>query len=283
MSVNPIPKLPVFKTIAEVFTVTFRHLGDLLRFAWPWLLVLIAVSGALYAAYYDSERTAIAAGDTGSNSLWVLTLAVSTTLGALIAVPWHRRILLGEHQTLSKSLSLDATKFAYTAKAAAIIAVLCLPLVVVKLADPVAPETQATIDLLITVIFTLVFLTLFFASNRISLILPATAVENHAVTLGDAWRATRGNTLRLALVSIVSTIVPLMIPLLLAYWLAPAAAAAMDANTAPSAATFAVANTIWELFAIVFGMLFVTFLSLAYRHFFEPVRGNDASVSSPRP
>lgn len=283
MTVQTPPKLPVWKTTREVFAVTFRHLGDLLRFAWPWLLVLIAVSGALYAAYYDSERTVMAAGGTGTNSLWVLTLAVSTILGALIAVPWHRRILLGEHQTLRKSLSLDATKFAYTAQAAAIMATLCLPLAVVKLADPVAPEAQATIDLLITVSFTLVLLTLLFASNRISLILPATAVGNHTVTLGGAWRATRGNTLRLALVSIVATILPLMIPLVLAYWLAPAATAAMDANTAPSAATFAVANTIWELFAIVFGMLFVTFLSLAYRHFFGPVEGDAASVPTPRP
>lgn len=276
MTPNPIPKLPVWKTIVEVFAVTARHTGDLLRFAWPWLIVLIAVSLALYSAYFETERAQLAAGGSGSSSLWVLTLMVSTLIGALIAVPWHRRILLGEHQTLSKGLALDSRKLAYAVKTVAIIATLALPLVPLVWTGSAEPasdvETQTATELFLAIFLPVLAFVAFFAwvfvLNRVSLILPATAVGNGSVTLGSAWSATKGNTLRLALVSTIATFLPLMLPLGLAYWLAPATAAALDASTAPNAIAFAVTNTINELLTIVFGMLFVTFLSLSYRHFF---------------
>lgn len=275
MTVTKIPKLPVWKTIADVYIVTARHLGDLIRIAWPWLVLLIALSAALYAAYYDTERAATTGG-TSSSMLWILTLTASTIIGALIAVPWHRSILLGEHQTLSHGLALDSRKFAYVAKAVAIIASLLLPLVAVTRTGSAEPESDAGTKAISEfsladfwpVLFFLLFFALIFALNRLSLILPATAVDNRDATLRTAWRATRGNTLRLAFVSVVATFLPCLFPLGLGYLLAPAAIAALDANTAPNVIAFAVANTINEFLTILFGMLFVTFLSLAYRHFF---------------
>ncbi|MEQ1673013.1 MAG: hypothetical protein ABL893_19350 [Hyphomicrobium sp.] len=284
MPPHPIPKLPVWKTIADVYIVTARHLGDLLRFSWPWLVVLIAVSMALYSAYYQSERALLAAGGTRSNLLWALMLATSTLIGALIAVPWHRRILLNEPQTLSQGLSLDARKVVYVVKAMAISASLVLPLIALMWAIPSETAGEAATKVepefsvfdLWPLIFFITFFAVIFALNRVSLILPATAVENRSVTLARAWRGSRGNTLRLGFVSIIATFLPIIVPVQLIQLVAPALVSTLDANTAPNALSFATANTISELFTILFGMLFVTFLSLSYRHFFgQPEAAHD--------
>ncbi len=114
-------KLPVWKTALECYRLTFRHLGDLLRFSWPWLLLLIALSGALYWGLYPAEQEALAKTGTGSNLLWILTSAlISTAIGAFIAVPWHRLLFLGEKQSLAGwHFVYDATAISSLCKAVA--------------------------------------------------------------------------------------------------------------------------------------------------------------------
>lgn len=272
MEHNALPKLPVFATIRDVFVVSARHAGDLLRFASPWLIAVAVITGALYALYFDTERASIAATGAGTNALWSLTFAASTIIGALIAVPWHRSILLTEPQSLSSGVALTPTKIAYVAKACALMLVLSLPLIVAMMMPTSAENTEggsaiATSDAMFFLLVA-VFIVWMFVMNRVSLILPATAVDNSAVGIAQSWSSTRGNTLRLAVVSFVATLLPMLVPLGLTLWLAPTATAVPDANTAPSLAAYVAANTAWELFAVIAGMLYVTFLSLTYRHFF---------------
>lgn len=282
MEHNALPKLPVFATIRDVFVVSARHAGELLRFASPWLIAVAVITGALYAAYFDAERASITATGSGSNMLWVLTFAASTIIGALIAVPWHRSILLREPQSLASGVALTPAKIAYVVKATALMLVLSLPLMVALLMPSATEDTEGGSAIVpsdaIFFLLVAVFVVWMFVLNRVSLILPATAVENSAVGVAQSWASTRGNTLRLAVVSFVATFVPMLVPLGLALWLAPTATAAMDANTAPSLAAYVAANTVWELFALVAGMLYVTFLSLAYRHFFGASEGSTTTA-----
>ncbi len=262
-------KLPVFATTRDVYAVTLRHAGELLRFAWPWLIALTGVSAALYWSFYPAEREAIAVGATGSDALWLLTLLASTLIGALIAVPWHRRILLGEPQTFGSGIAIDGRKISYAIKAVLLLAAMTMPgLALFVIIPPPASESEYTLqDALWMAAIIVWFAMVVVLSSRLSLILPATAVGDDDVSVSRSWQMTRRNTLRLALVSFLATMLPFLLLYFVLVLVFPSQAQAAIADAASARMSFTIANVITELVALVLGMLYVTFLSLAYRHF----------------
>jgi hypothetical protein len=257
MTTDTPAKLPVWKTVADIYIVTARHALELLRFAWPWLAVLIIASGALYWGLYSAEQEALQSHIMSSASLWYTTLFVSTAIGAAIAVPWHRTILLNETQTAAANLKADATRLTYFAYA---LMLGVAPFALLYAVDWSKPQSA-------TVVFasTVALLLTWPIFNRLSLILPAIAVGHNNVTIQNVWQATHGQTIRLLATSLLQ-IVPFFAVIVAVVFLAPDTDPA--ANQVQSRFAFTASNVLWEIAAIFIGMLFVTFLSLAYRHFF---------------
>ncbi len=290
-------KLPVWKTALECYRLTFRHLGDLLRFAWPWLLLLVAVSGALYWALYPLEKDALAKTGSGSNTLWFLTLLASTAIGAFIAVPWHRLLILGERPELAEALKLDNRHWLYLWRAFLLGVLPLAPLLLMLtlfhsgLESAVTESmTEAeTTSLIATISGFLLFLLICLAAGRFSPILPATALAHNGVGWRNSWDMTRNNTWRLFWISLI---------LSLPFVIAGIVAAGFDLNAelkTPSEAIKAPVNefagrtsfTLWsvamEFAGMLFGMLFVTFLSLAYRHFKRLAAPESKNSAPPAP
>ena len=267
MTIEKPAKLPVWQTARECYRLTFRHLGDLLRFAWPWLLVLIALSGALYWALYPAEVAAMAETGSGSNALLITSALISTAIGAAIAVPWHRLLLLGENQSLAGCLTFDARRRSYFIKAVATLALPIAPIVLAAFLIPEDTSAEASqLDFLRAAGFAMATIAAVMVINRLSLILPATALDHAGVGWSKAWHMTRGNAWRLFWLSLL-VLAPIFVAVAVAFSLYPNEFLLLDSTTAPSRAAFAAANVVLELASMLAGMLYVTFLSLAYRHF----------------
>ncbi len=271
-------KLPVWKTATESFRLTFQHLGDLLRFAWPWLLLLIAVSCALYWGLYPVEKAALAETGSGSNLLWISTLFVSTMIGAFIAVPWHRMLLLGEKNDLSASGHFASRKWRYALRALLMIALPMLPiLALIQFYPATSSEEAATtadsIDLvamMLPVVYFGSFIALMVLVNRMSLILPATALDHNDVGWVETWSITRGNTWRLFWSSFIVSMPLILVAIgyvIHDLWVPVEPIKIAEVNEIANRTRFTLWSVGWELAAMLFGILYVTFLSLAYRHF----------------
>ena len=278
-------KLPVWKTAAECYRLTFRHLGELLRFAWPWLLVLMAVSGALYWGLYPIEQKALAKTGSGSNVLWILTLLFSTVIGAFIAVPWHRLLLLGEKAGLTGSEHFSIRQRQYAVRAILLLLIPMLPIAALMYFYPAsstdaAATTTGNADdvdigaMWLPMIYFGSIIALMALANRLSLILPATALGHTDKGWWKTWHMTQGNTWRLFWSSLI-----VFLPFVLAGIVAafgdlfnefanPAEQIKIaPVNELANRTSFTSWSVAWELAAMLFGMLYVTFLSLAYRHF----------------
>ncbi len=286
-------KIPVWKTTLECYRLTFRNLGDLLRFSWPWLLLLIAVSGALYWGFWETEQEALKTSG-GSNVLMLLTLIVSTSIGAFIAVPWHRLLLLGEKQDLATGMKIGTKHRPYLLWALLLGVLPMVPLLALASLFPWGPASSETelmtvsemnaIMALISGILIFVAMSLF--TTRLALILPATAVGHSGVDWREAWAITRGNTWRLFWASVI-IILPLMIfyifvtPHDVSASAAPATIA--EADELARRITFTLWSVLEELLAMFTGMVLVAFLSLAYRHFTGLPDPESTSATPPAP
>ncbi len=277
-------KLPVWKTARECYRLTFQHLGDLLRFSWPWLLLLIAVSGAIYWALYPAEVAAMAETGSGSNALWIASALISTAIGAAIAVPWHRLLLLGENQSLAGCLTFDARRRSYFIKAVATLALPIAPIVLAAFLIPEDTSAEAShLDFVRAAGFAMATIAAVMVINRLSLILPATALDDPNTGWQQAWRMTSRSTWRLFWLSLL-VLAPIFVAVAVAFSLYPNEFLLLDSTTAPSRAAFAAANVVLELVSMLTGMLYVTFLSLAYRHFMSfpaPERAPDSNNATP--
>ena len=102
------------------------------------------------------------------------------------------------------------------------------------------------------------FIALFFLS-RLSLALPAIALQRNDVTLGAAWTATEHNTWRLFWAYFFCAL-PAQELFNLFFRLLP-----LDSGRATMTAIYTASDLVWFLAA----MIPVGMLSLAFRHFFE--------------
>jgi hypothetical protein len=104
---------------------------------------------------------------------------------------------------------------------------------------------------------------------RLSLVLPVVAL-GEPLSLRQAWRITRGNTLRLALATVLC-ILPGLLPSLPAFWWAWTGAT-------DNRAFYVAGELIGSVGYAVFAIFAVTLLSLTYRFFSE---GRDGGPSPP--
>ena len=79
----PMPKLPVFATVARTYRAVFGQLGSIYRACWPWVLGLTPVAG--YLAFFEARQAASEVAQV--KVIWSLLSNVATIS---LAVAWQR-------------------------------------------------------------------------------------------------------------------------------------------------------------------------------------------------
>ena len=292
VSEQPPVKLPFWRTVIDAHVLTFQNLGALVRIGWPWALLLVATSAALNWAIWPYEEAAREAGEFGTYGTFLPVLS-SMLIGALVAVPWHRLILTNTELPPAQAGAYLKPALRYFLWLVALAALAALPVWLLwtsglgsglfsgmagdasageaavpqaagagAAAEEELPPLGATDHAIFAAIALAVVLgplaVLSFVPTRLSLILPAIALQADAFTASDSWQATRGNFWRLYLGSFA---VMALMMLLFAIYLT-----LMGAEMAATQAAFVREAVILDAVSFAAGMVLVTFLSLSYRH-----------------
>ncbi len=268
MAPPPSGPLPFWSVLGQAYALPFRHALSVIRLTWAWAFLLALLTGALYRLLDDAQIIAIQeGGGFGPAGLNLLSLLLGLVIGSSVAVGWHRLLLLGEMPATAGYLRLDNTVWRYIA-VAGLMLVLSMPFfvaafVMAQVAPEIAPgpgqpppELSGGVALLVLVMLA-AMCAAFLITTRWSLALPARAVDDLALTLGDSWRLTQGSFWRLFAGTMACYVPTLVVASLVA---APGLAGGGPGGYIISVMLSSAAGLVTSVFPLAF-------LSLAYRHF----------------
>lgn len=199
-------KLPVFKIFGGMLDSVIENLGDAFRMSWPWLLVLfpIRLAGDLFLFFEGISKTKPLPAQLFTFLAIAYGIALLTAVAfSSIAVNWHRFILRSEVAEGGQRLRLDGLVWRYFFVGLGIAILLGLVVagagLVFTLVGVGFAALSPTLAIILGVIVGLPLLLFVLGiSARWSVKLVAVALGNKEYSLSDAWRATDGNTWRLA-------------------------------------------------------------------------------------
>lgn len=273
------PKLPLWNTICHSYSTYFYNFGDVLRISWLWLVLLVPLLGrsgwvqALWMARVvaDAKRGQIqtlnAAPPIEMTVLGPIGGLVLMLAGASIAVAWHRRIILGEHPRLSGTNIATKNVWRYVGVGIAIGVIAILPPVLISLVIFLILLILRS-EILMPVLILLVSATIAVVMLRLSLLLPARAVGDLRLTFKETWNRTSRNTWRIFWGILACTLLPglaVYIALLSLVGFPTPATMTSGALVAPLVIT----STFSAIYSLLIMPIWIGFLSLSYRHFFE--------------
>jgi hypothetical protein len=267
-SISPVrskPRLRVWNMVGRSYALCVANLPEFIRISWLWLLLTMPVF-AIFSWWHVPRLITIlqnaSARQPEANS--GLSLAVGSLgriivlpMAASIAVAWHRLILRAEH-VRGWYLRFDRTVVSYAILSFLIVT---LPNLLVSTFGALAQTTNETRPGIAVTVLTFTGLACWFIAPRLLMVLPARAVGRNDLTFGEAWGATRHNTWRL-LWGCVLCLLP-----------ASVFGAALLTYLGRGSISPPVATVVWtmaSLLGVFLSIVVVGFLSLAYRHFFEP-------------
>lgn len=267
-------KLPLVATVKAAYALTWANLRSFGTVAMVWGPVVFVVMFAIHWLLWPYGQ-----GDPSLSAMIGSTMPVmlvSALVGATAAVAWHRLVLADNAIRPDQVLRYDRTVIYYAGWVLGLVVIgflifLAVPLIAVGLAEFLpsnSPESPAVADStdqtsgqtlpdwaasLIIIVGAILFGPFAYPAIRLMPILPAIAIgAPHGA--GAVWRATRGQFWRLYLGTLLAAL-PALVPYFFIF----------DFKDRT-------ANSLWaaalEVSWLVCGLVFVTFLSLAYRHFF---------------
>ena len=194
-------KLPVWRTVGRCYAFVGRNLMQLVRIGWLPLLAMLPVFAL---ANWLVSPWQVPAGQGPRLAGEVAAFAAGATqlpFLASIAVAWHRLVLRDERMVDWRYLRLDGVVWQYAGVCLVLNLLLLLPSLNAALrGDPRLTGPAALAG----------FAILFFVLPRASLMLPAVALYKD-LSPTEAWRASRSNTWRLALASMLCVLPPLLL------------------------------------------------------------------------
>ncbi len=284
-------RIPFWATVGEASSAPFRNFRTLARFAWPWLLALLAAEAALGWLYFPHKSTG-AVFAVPDLAAYLLTMAVSLVLGSIVAVSWHRFLLLGERASTDSSNARLIS--AYTLRSAGITLLVLAPLllagaVIASMPDPGALATDVTVStvdeapaatesatayevdeaaanpwkcavcVVMAIVVGLPIIALIsYVPTRFSLALPATALGSSERSFVTAWRMSRSNVWRLMWGGLlVSWPCFAFMAISMALW---------GGEMVETRAMYVGNAVLSAAVSFATGILWVGFLSIAYRH-----------------
>lgn len=251
-------RLPLWGTLGRAYRSVRDHFDTLLWLAKPWLLLLLPFEIARSwwshpGLQADSPSPAPAEPvllDHLFDTAWPFLLLAPLSA---IAVAWHRYLLKGDLPAVPR-LSFESPILPYMGMAALFTALTYLPLlpfgIVPEIGDKFPALALAGLAGLVLVIAIV---------SRLSLALPAIAIDGPGRSLGEAWRTTRRHNWTLLFGSVLSALPAMAVSAL-------SVALAKQLGRIP----FAVIGGLLELVAMLLITIGVAFLSFAWRHFYAP-------------
>jgi hypothetical protein len=200
------PRLPVWRTVGACYAIVARNLSQLVRISWLWLLIMLpayaAVHWLIWSEAGQPESGIIA------QALTMLPNVIELPALASIAVAWHRLVLREEGVNDAFYLRLDRAVWWYALVLFVFLALAVGPFVsgaAPVLALPENPDGLWVVLMYVAAGLAIALLVL----PRVWLVLPAIAL-GEPLSLAGAWRATRGNTWRLAWAGLLCSLPPLV-------------------------------------------------------------------------
>ncbi len=266
-------KLPFWRTVGQAYVIWANNLAGVIRISWLWLLlmapVLFAWSWFSIPLIAETVQAAAAGEDVPRTSGFLqlaqaIDLLIRLPMLASIAVAWHRLVLLDEHVENRTYLRLDRVVVIYAGLFLLFALLATVPQYIIGPYAGSATGAGALSDLLTRFLALFVGVAGFYIAARLSIILPARALERTDITLARAWKETRRNGWRLIWGYFLCTVPVSVIAGAGSWWLLAAD------ESRPVTATGSVIVT---YIAILGAPIAIGFLSLAYRHFLEEPRG----------
>jgi hypothetical protein len=250
--------LPVWTTVGASYRLAWENRGQYLKASWLWLSLLAPLM-VLYALYawddlkqtvcaVPSRHADVAAPEPSMTTALVYSFPVSCIellAVASIAVAWHRLILRNERVTAAHYFRLDSPVWNYFAVGFAFYVVSSAPL---ALLSDMGDKLHLLADVM------MMFCTVIIL--RLSVILPARALEAGQVTMKAVWQRTSWNFWRIFWGYMLSAAASIPFSLLLF----------AGCHVAAAGPWLLAASRLLNVVLVVPPML--TFLSLTYRHFF---------------
>lgn len=189
--------LPVWQIFTKALTLVWEKRDFALRISWPVALATVLLAAVMLRDSAPVYWSGSNRPDFPSASLPRVTLVIAqSVLMLIIAVYWHRNILLQETLAPQLPLRFDAPLWRYIGYALALglitLGIVLFAVFVLSLLISIGlPKTASG---LLAAVLAMGLLLIPF---RCSLVLPAAAVGRTDIRLGHSWTLTRGNTLRL--------------------------------------------------------------------------------------
>lgn len=246
-----ISQLPIIAIMKEAYWLVKNQYKNFLKMFFPH--IVLSIIALLYIMWHGIFYTLYIIYNPGPGT-FLFTLALLYTYSAA-AISWHRFVLRNENINYEESFLLSYKEaFKYLGF------LLCIAFIpdisnyltyVVRLVLEKFSTPDTYIISSASIAFSLIAILII---SRVSLILPAIALGNKNITLGDVWSATSLNKLRLLLLSIFCAFL-ILLPVILLKMIG--------------------VNYTLLIYAIAIGSLMLltpfalTCLSLSYKHFFD--------------
>jgi hypothetical protein len=200
-------KLPVFKALGHAIRSTTDNIGFAFHVSWPWVLILLPFNVAtnLYMVLNGLET----GGEPDPTKIGTyFTVATPLILASIvayasIAVNWHRYVLLDEIAQGWQRLRIDSLTWRYIGNFILVVLILVACSIPAGLAIGLVGFLANTVlgeELLVVFLVPAIGVLYAFAfviAYRLLVKMPAVALGRRDFSMGDAWRATRGNSWRM--------------------------------------------------------------------------------------
>jgi|GEM_PF-5984340 len=276
-------KLPVFRISWNAYCFLFRHFASFLKLAWlPFVLLMVATTTPTYVMLtYSVSISGI--------WYWLFRSAFLFVLPALVAVSWHRYVLLGPHSVGSfDAFKIRKPELLFLAITAALIFLTGSVPDIVSGAMAIAFDPGNRPEIISYFYFFLLLPVFLLAFCRFYILLPTIAIGERP-SISGVWRRTRASTVRLfMIICLTSGLSGFTFSFLVAYF---SKAIPFDRIISieavhPLLIIYVTGASISSLTAIFCGGLGATALSLCYRHltrFEKPTMaaGNELPTTNP--
>lgn len=246
---SPARKLPIWSTVAACYTIMLANLDELLRIAWFLLLIMVPLYFAAHWLAWSWTVEGQPIEGLAGSFFAALPNLIELPFLASIAVAWHRLLLRQEKFEGARYFRFDRIVWRYAGLSLALLVVCTGPIYV--LPSPSSGRGPELVSFFGLFVFAMAMIV--FALPRLSLALPAIALDEE-VTLAQVWRATRGNTWRLAFAMLLC-----VLPVLL--FIVPISLVG-DSTSRASSVLLRTADSLLNAILVTLG---VTLLTLAYR------------------
>jgi hypothetical protein len=270
-------KLPFWRTVWRTYRITFGNLGYLLRISWVWLLIMVPIMALNSVLFSRLQTEEIISEDTADfDRTFSLTLISAPYLSS-IGVAWLRWLLTGERVRARIYLRFDWSVLRFM-PFSLLVSLIALGWDFVMAWVPwswfEAAFRQMVFGIALSMILpyiAVVFLAVS-VSARLAAVLPAKALGLDEVTLADAWRATRDNTWRLLLGTILCAAPAFVLLLLAGVVIAP-----FGPDSLPGQLATHVMIPLWSYSTWILSLSFTAFYG---DYLLQLTNGEDASVKS---